>query len=67
VGKPEGMGALEKPRYGLVVILRLILQRWNGVVWTKISLNRNRNNWRVPLNAIMNLCVPQNAGKLYNW
>jgi hypothetical protein len=36
--------------------------RWGGVDW--INLAQDRDRWIVVVNAVMNLRVPQNAGKL---
>jgi hypothetical protein len=35
---------------------------WGGVDW--IGLAQDRNRWRALVNSVMNLRVPQNAGKL---
>jgi hypothetical protein len=35
---------------------------WGGVDW--IGLAQDRNRWRALVNAVMNLWVPLNAGKL---
>jgi hypothetical protein len=34
---------------------------WDGMVW--IDLAQNRDQWRALMNTVMNLPVPQNAGK----
>jgi hypothetical protein len=34
VGKPEGKRPLGKPRCRLVDNIKIILERWGGVVWT---------------------------------
>jgi hypothetical protein len=34
---------------------------WDGMDW--IDLAQNRDKWRVFVNTVMNLRVPQNAGK----
>jgi hypothetical protein len=39
--------------------LRLI--GWDGMDW--IDLAQNRDQWRAFMNTVMNLGVPQNAGK----
>ena len=33
---------------------------WGGMDW--IDLVENRDRWRTPINAVMNLQVPRNAG-----
>jgi hypothetical protein len=35
---------------------------WDGTDW--IDLAQNRGQWRAPVNIVMNLRVPINAGKL---
>jgi hypothetical protein len=35
---------------------------WRGIDW--ISLAQDRHKWRTLVNVVMNLRVPQNAGKL---
>jgi hypothetical protein len=36
MGKPEEKGALRRPRLGGRIILRWILEKWDGVVWTEL-------------------------------
>jgi hypothetical protein len=36
VGKSEGKGLLERPRRRWMIILRWILERWGGVMWTRL-------------------------------
>jgi hypothetical protein len=36
VGKPEGKRPLGRPRHRWVIILRCILERWDGVMWTEL-------------------------------
>jgi hypothetical protein len=42
-------------------ILKLILERWDGMDW--IYLAYDRDQWRALVNTVMNLQVPKNAGK----
>jgi hypothetical protein len=35
---------------------------WGGVDW--IGITQDRDKWRALVNAVMNLGVPENAGKL---
>jgi hypothetical protein len=37
---------------------------WGGMDW--ISLATDKNKWWAPLNAVMNLRVPQNAAKIFS-
>jgi hypothetical protein len=62
VGKPEGKRPLGLPRRGGWIILRWILDRQDGSIgW--IDLAKDRNKWRVLVNAVINLGVSQNAVK----
>jgi hypothetical protein len=68
VGTPVGRRPLERPRCRWMDNIKIDLREigWDGVDW--IDLTQNREQWRVLANTVMNLRVPQNAGKwLYNW
>jgi hypothetical protein len=39
----------------------LIEIEWDGVDW--IDMAQDRDQWRAPVNTVLNLRVPQNAGK----
>jgi hypothetical protein len=39
VGRPEGKRLLEKPRHKWVDNVKMILERWHGVVWTGLGLS----------------------------
>jgi hypothetical protein len=58
VGKPEGKRPLKRPRRRWVDNIKIDLREieWNGVDW--IYLVQNRDQWRVLVNAVMNLRVP---------
>jgi hypothetical protein len=60
VGKPEGKRPLGRPRRRWVDNIRMV--GWGGVDW--IGLAQDRDRWRALVNGVMNLRVPQNAGKL---
>jgi hypothetical protein len=64
VGKPEGKRPLGRPRRRWVDNIKMDLLEigWGGVDW--IALAQDRDKWRDLVNVIMNLRVPQNAGKL---
>jgi hypothetical protein len=64
VGKPEGKISLGSPRRRWVVNIKMDLLEigWGGVGW--IGLLQDRDEWRVLVNAVINLRVPQNAGEL---
>jgi hypothetical protein len=60
VGKPEGMRPLGRPRRRLVDNIKMDV-RWGGMDW--IDLAQDRDQWRALVKTVMNLRVPQNAGK----
>jgi hypothetical protein len=64
VGKPEGKRLLGRPRRRLVDNVKIDLREkgWGGMDW--INLTKKRDQWRALVNMVINLRVPQNAGKL---
>jgi hypothetical protein len=64
VGKPEGKRPLGRLRHRWVDNIRMDLGEvgWGGEDW--IGLAKDRNRWRAPVNSVLNLRVPLNAGKL---
>jgi hypothetical protein len=64
LGKPEGKRPLGLSRRRWVdnIKLDLLVIGWGGVEW--IGLAQDRDKWRALMNAVMNLRVPLNAGKL---
>jgi hypothetical protein len=64
VGKPEGRKPLGRPRRRWLDNTRMDLVEvgWGDLDW--IGLAQDRDRWRALVNAVMNLRVPQNAGKL---
>jgi hypothetical protein len=62
VGKPEGKRPVRRPRRRCEDNIRMDLGeiRWEGVDWMRLA--QDRDQWRAPMNTIMNLRVPQNAG-----
>jgi hypothetical protein len=59
VGKTEGKIPLGRPRRRCVDNIRMDL---GEVGWGDVAQDRNR--WRAPVNSVLNLRVPRNAGKL---
>jgi hypothetical protein len=50
-------GHLEDPGVDGWIILKWIFKKWNGAMdW--IDLAQDRDRWRAPVNAVMNLRVP---------
>jgi hypothetical protein len=58
VGKSEGRTPLGRlrPRWVYNIKIDLIELGWDGMDW--IDLAQDRDRWRVPVNAVMNLQVP---------
>jgi hypothetical protein len=66
VGKPEGKRPLGRPRRRWIDNINMdLLEIILGVV-DCIGLAQDRYKWRALVNAVMNLRVPYNAGKLPN-
>jgi hypothetical protein len=63
VGKPEGERPLGRPRHRWVDNIKMDLGEivWDGVDW--IDMAQDRDQWRVLVNTVLILRVPQNAGK----
>jgi hypothetical protein len=64
VGRPEGKKPLGRPRCRWVDNIRMDLGVVGWSVVDRIGLAQERNKWRALVNAVMNLRVPRNAGKL---
>jgi hypothetical protein len=58
VGKPKGKRPLGRPRRRWVNSIKMDIReiRWDGVDW--IDLAQDRDQWRAPLNTIINFWVP---------
>jgi hypothetical protein len=63
VGNPEGKKPLERPRCRWVDNNRMDLREigLGGMDW--IYLSQGRDQWKTLVNTVMNLQVPENAGK----
>jgi hypothetical protein len=63
VGKSEGKRPLGRPRRRWVDNIKIDLREieLDGVDW--IDLVQDRDQWRALVKTVMNLLVPQNAGK----
>jgi len=62
VGKPEGKRPLGRPRHRWEDNINMGLQEVGCGSMDWIELTEDRDRWRMLLNAVMNLRVPQNAG-----
>jgi hypothetical protein len=62
VGEPEGKRLLER-RCRWVNNIKIDLREtgWDGMDW--MDLVQDRDQWRALVNTVMNLRIPQNAGK----
>jgi hypothetical protein len=63
VGKQEGRRSLGRPRRRWVDNIRMDLSEigLDGMDW--IDMAQDRDRWRALVNMVINLRVPQNAGK----
>jgi hypothetical protein len=63
VGNPEEKRPLGRLRRRWVDNIKMDLREigWDGMDW--IDLAEDRDKWRALVNAVINLRVPQNAGK----
>jgi hypothetical protein len=64
VGKPEGRRALGRSRRRWIGNIKMDLLEIGLSVFNWIGLAQDRYRWRALVNAIMNLWVRKNAGKL---
>jgi len=62
VGKPEGRRPLGRPWRGWEDNINMYLQEVGGGDMDWIELAQDRDGWRVFVNEVMNLRVPQIAG-----
>jgi hypothetical protein len=64
VGKPERRRPLGRPRRRWLDNIRMDLGEvgWGDVDW--IGLAQDRDRWRALVNSVLNIPVPQNAGKI---
>jgi hypothetical protein len=58
VGKPEGKRPLGRPRRRWVDNIRMDLQEVGCAYMDWIGLAQDRDRWRMPVSAVMNLRVP---------
>jgi hypothetical protein len=58
VGKPKGKGPLGRPRCRWLNNIKMDLREigWDGMDW--INLAQDREQWRTPVNKVMNLGLP---------
>jgi hypothetical protein len=64
MGEPEGKRPFENPRRRCVYNTKMDLKEigWDGMDCTELT--QDKDQWRALVNRVMNLRVPQNAGKL---
>ena len=58
VGKPEGGDHFKNPGVDGRMILKWILETWDGGDIDWIDLGQDKNRWRAVVNTVMNLRVP---------
>jgi hypothetical protein len=61
VGRPEGWNHLENPGIDGRIILKWILEEWEGGM-DYIDLAQDRDRWSAVVNAVMNFRVSKNLG-----
>jgi hypothetical protein len=61
VGKLEGKRQLGSPRWEDIINIDFKVIKWDGMDW--IHLVQDRNQWRAPMNTVMNIRVTYNSGK----
>jgi hypothetical protein len=64
LGKPEGKRPLGRPRRRSIDNIRMDFLEIGLSVVDWIGLAQDRHRWRALVNAVMNLWVPYNAGRL---
>jgi hypothetical protein len=62
-GKPEGKRLLGRPRRRWVDNIKVDLKKIGLVSMDWFDLAQDRYQWKALVNKVMNLRVPQNAGK----
>jgi len=62
VGKPEGKRPLGRPKHRWEDNIKMDLQEVGCGDMDWIELSQDRGRWRAPVNVVMNLRVPYNAG-----
>jgi hypothetical protein len=63
MGKPEGKRQLGRPRHRWVGNIKMDLREVGWDSMDRIDPAQERDKWRALVNTVMNLRVPQNAGK----
>jgi len=63
VGKPEGKRPLERPRHRWEDTIKIDRQEVGCEIMDWIDLTQDRDRWRTPVNAIMNLRLHIKCGE----